>query len=147
MKEKESRKEARRTKSETDPGEDWEMAPSPLAIGAEWAICQRCSRRTAEKTKAMERMQQQFQVKGGRWAEEIPQRWRKLKGEDRTEMEKEAKLLRCTLLNGTAWSAERKYMRRYGGKCDVFFGMEQGGSGGNGGAVSQGGKGRMEICG
>ena len=39
-------------------------------------------------------------------------------------MEKEAKLLRCTLLNGSAWSTERKYMRRYKGKCDIFFGIE-----------------------
>ena len=35
-------------------------------------------------------------------------------------MKKEAKLLRCTLLNGSAWSTERKYMRRYKGKCDIF---------------------------
>ena len=41
---------------------------------------------------------------------------------DETEMEKEE--LRCTLLNGSAWSAERKYMRIYKGKCDIFFGIE-----------------------
>ena len=35
-------------------------------------------------------------------------------------MKEEAKLLRCTLLNGSAWSAERKCMRRYTGKCDIF---------------------------
>ena len=39
-------------------------------------------------------------------------------------MKKEAKLLRCTLLSGSAWSTERKYMRRYKGKCDIFFGIE-----------------------
>ena len=39
-------------------------------------------------------------------------------------MKKEAKLLRCTLLNGSAWSTERKYMRRYKGKCDIFFRIE-----------------------
>ena len=39
-------------------------------------------------------------------------------------MKKEAKLLRGTLLNGSAWSTERKYMRRYKGKCDIFFGIE-----------------------
>ena len=39
-------------------------------------------------------------------------------------MKKEAKLLRCTLLNGSAWRAERKYMRRYKGKCDMFFGIK-----------------------
>ena len=39
-------------------------------------------------------------------------------------MKKEAKLLRCTLLNGSAWSTEKKNMRRCKGKCDVFFGIE-----------------------
>ena len=33
-------------------------------------------------------------------------------GEDRAEMKKKAKLLRYTLLNGSAWSTERKYMSR-----------------------------------
>ena len=45
------------------------------------------------------------------------------KGEDRTN-KKEARCLRCTLLNGSAWSTERKYMKRYKGKCDIFFGIE-----------------------
>ena len=39
-------------------------------------------------------------------------------------MKKEAKPLRCPLLNGSARSTERKYMRRYKGKCDIFFGIE-----------------------
>ena len=41
--------------------------------------------------------------------EEIPQRWRQPKGEDRTEMKKEEKRLKRTLLNGSAWSAEVKF--------------------------------------
>ena len=74
----------------------------------------------------MERWQQQeVQVKGSRWAEEFPQRWKQPKGEDWTDKKKEAMLLRCTLLNGSVWSTERKYMRRYKGKCDIFFGMER----------------------
>ena len=52
----------------------------------------------------MVRMEQEVQVKEGRWVEEIPQRWRQPKGEDRTKMKKEATLLRCTLLNGSAWN-------------------------------------------
>ena len=48
-----------------------------------------------------------------------PQRWKQPKGEDWTEMKKEAKLLRCTLLNGSVWRTERKYMRRY--KESVVF--------------------------
>ena len=46
------------------------------------------------------------------------------KGEDRTEMKKETRVLRCTFLSGSAWSTERKYMRRFKGKCDIFFGIE-----------------------
>ena len=81
----------------------------------------------------MERMRQEVKVKGVRWAEEIRQRWRQPKGEDRTGIKKEATLLRCTLLSGSAWGTEKKYMRRYKctfeiffgkGKCDIFFGIE-----------------------
>ena len=74
------------------------------------------------RTDAVVRMQ--VQVREGRWAEETPQVWRQPKGEDRTEMKKEAQLLRCTLLNGSAWSTARKNMRRYNGKSDIFMGIE-----------------------
>ena len=50
-------------------------------------------------------------MKGSRWAVKISQRWKQPKGEDRTDMKKEAKLLRCTVLNGLAWSTERLYTR------------------------------------
>ena len=75
-------------------------------------------------TEAVMRMQQEVRVKEYRWAEEVSQRWKQLKGEDRTKMKKEARLLRCTLLNGSTWSTEKRYMRRYKGKCDIFFGIE-----------------------
>ena len=39
--------------------------------------------------------------------------WKRSKGADRTEMRKEEKRLRCALPNGSAWSTERKYMRRF----------------------------------
>ena len=82
--------------SETDPGEDWEVALS------NWLCVSAAAEGPQRRTEAMVRMQQEVQVKGGRWADEIPQRWRQPKGEDRTEMMKEAKLLRCTLLDGSA---------------------------------------------
>ena len=47
-----------------------------------------------------------------------------------------------TLLNGSAWSTERAYMRGYKGKCGVCFGLSTE-EGGNGGAVQQRGQGRM----
>ena len=47
----------------------------------------------------MDRWQnREVQVKESRWAEESPRRWKQPKGEDRTKMKKEAKLLRCILL-------------------------------------------------
>ena len=59
------------------------------------------------RTEAVIRMQQEVQVKENRCAEEIPHRWRQPKGEDRTETKKETIRLRCTLLNGSAWSTEK----------------------------------------
>ena len=50
--------------------------------------------------------------------------WKQSKGVDRKKMRKEQKNLRCALLHGSAWSTERKYMRRYKGTFDVFFGRE-----------------------
>ena len=45
----------------------------------------------------IETMQQEVQVRGSRWAEEIPERWRQRKGEDRTEMKKEAEIIKVHL--------------------------------------------------
>ena len=50
--------------------------------------------------------------------------WKRSKGVDRKEMRKEEKNLRCAFENGSAWSTERKYMRRYEGTFDVFLGIE-----------------------
>ena len=41
----------------------------------------------------------------------------------RSGKQKESNMLRCTLLNGSAWSTE-KFLRRYKGTFDIFFGVE-----------------------
>ena len=51
---------------------------------------------------------------------EVPKIIMRSKGADWTEMRKS----KCTLLNGSAWSTEKKYMRRYEGTFDIFFGIE-----------------------
>ena len=57
------------------------------------------------------------------------------------EMKKEAIVERCTLLNGSAWSTEKIYVRRYKGKKIrrkvryLFRLRAQIEEGGNGGAV------------
>ena len=33
-------------------------------------------------------------------------------------------VVRCTLLKGSTWSTERKYMRRFQGAFDIFFGVD-----------------------
>ena len=43
------------------------------------------------------------------------------RGQSRNGMQKPSQTLRCTLLNGSAWSTERKYVRRYQGAFDMFF--------------------------
>ena len=34
------------------------------------------------------------------------------------------KMAGCTFLNDSAWSTEKKYIRRYKGPFDIFFGVE-----------------------
>ena len=84
------------------------------------------------------RMQQEVQIKESRWSERAHKRLKQPEGEDRTEMKEEARVLRCALLKGSAWSTEKKNTRRYEGKCDFFFWESaQAEEGGNGGAVQQ----------
>ena len=42
-----------------------------------------------------------------------PREWKLSKWADWTEMRKGEKRLKCTLLNGSAWSTEKKFLRRY----------------------------------
>ena len=96
-----------------------------MLMAESWLCVNAAAEELQKRTEMMEIWKHlEAQGKESRWAEEISQRWKQPKGEDRAEMKKEAELLRCTLLNGSAWSTERKYMRRYKGKCDIFFGME-----------------------
>ena len=123
-KEKEGKISERRPKARQILGKLGKWLFVLLILGQNWLCVSAAPEKPQRRTEAMVRMQQEVQVKGSRWAEEISRRWKQPKGEDRVEMKKEAKLLRCTLLNGSAWSTERKYMRRFNGKCDVFFGIE-----------------------
>ena len=75
------------------------MALHPFDSGTELVMCA-AAEVLQRRTEAMVRMQQEVQVKESRWAEESSQRWKQSEGEDRAEMKKETKLLRCTLLNG-----------------------------------------------
>ena len=43
---------------------------------------------------------------------------------NRSGVRKPATKVRCTLLNGSDWNTERKYMRRYTGTFDIFFRIE-----------------------
>ena len=55
-----------------------------------WLCVSAAAEGPQRRTEVMVGMQQDVQVKGSRWAEEIPQRWRQPKGEGRTEMKQEA---------------------------------------------------------
>ena len=82
-----------------------------------------CSRRTTKKNGGDEDATRIADQESKR-TEATPKRWKQPKGKDGTEVKKEARRLRCTLLNGLEWSTEKKYLRRYRGKCDIFFGIE-----------------------
>ena len=123
-KEKWSRKRARRPKARHALGKFGKWLFLLLILGQNWRSVNDAAGRPQRRAEAMVRMQQEVQVKEGRGVEDIPQRWRQPKREDWTWKKKEARVVRCALLNGSAWSAEKKYMRRYKGKCDIFFGIE-----------------------
>ena len=101
------------------------MALLLLRLGQNWLGDNAAAEGLQRRTEMMERMQQQeVQVKESSWMEETPQRWRQPRRGVRTEMRKEEKSLKCTLLNGSAWSTEKKYMRTNKGTFDIFFGIE-----------------------
>ena len=90
---KKKAEEVRDVPEETDFGKIWQMA-FPLVDPGQNRICASAATEGPQRrTEDMVRMQREFQVKGGRWAVETPQRWRQPKGEDRIELKKEAKLL------------------------------------------------------
>ena len=69
---------------------------------------------------AVLRMRGEMQFKEERQTKFVVYRWKQRKGDDRTEMKEEAQLLRCALLNGSAWSTWRKYMEKIQRKVRYF---------------------------
>ena len=61
------------------------------------------------------------EVNAGFWRQANPKRPRQEDCEDRKEVQKESTMVRCTQLNGSTWSTEKKYMRRYKGTFDMFL--------------------------
>ena len=117
-KEKKGRKSDKRPRTRQVLGKSGRLLFLFVLMAQNWLCVNAAAEGSQKRMEITERWQhQEVQVKESRWVEEIPQRWRQPEGEDRTE----AKMLRCTLLNGSPWSTEKKYMRRYKGKCDIFF--------------------------
>ena len=93
---------ARRTKVRQTLGKSGRWLFLLLLLGQNWPCVNAAAEGLHKRREMMESLQhQEVQVKESRRAEEIPQKWKQPKGEDRTEMKKEAKLLRCT--SGSAW--------------------------------------------
>ena len=111
---KERQKQRQTHQNETSLGEVWMTALSPCAFGTELNLCQSCSSRPAGKDG------DDGKVAAAASSSERPGGWRRFhKGVEAAR--RKAKMLRCTLLNGSAWSAEGKCMRRYKRKCEIFF--------------------------
>ena len=125
-------KEKQTSQSETSLGKVWKVALSLLTVGAELVVCQCCSGRIEEKDGDHGRMQQQE----SRWAEEIPHRLRQSKGEDRTEMRKEAKIIKVYLAQWIGLEYRAKIHKKIQRKMRYFLGERaQAEKRGNGGAV------------
>ena len=90
-------------------GEVWKVALS-LSIGGTELAKRKRGRRTTEKDGGSDEdatgsADQRIQMYGG-----DPTKVEQPGGEDSTEMKKEAQELRCTSLNGSAWSTKKKCM-------------------------------------
>ena len=94
-KKKGKQKKCNKPQSETN----LEVALSPADAGQNWLSVSAAAEGPQRRTEAVMRMQQEVQIKESSW--------RQPKGEDRTEMKKVARVLRCTLLNGSTWSTEK----------------------------------------
>ena len=91
-----------------------------VLLGQNWLCVNAAAEGLQKRTEMMERWQQhEVQVEESRWV--IPQRWKQPKGEDRTEMKKEAKLLRCTLLVSTEEIHEKRQKEN---ATDIFLGID-----------------------
>ena len=124
-KEKNGRKSDKRSRTRQLLGKSGRLLFLLVPMAQNWLCVNAAAEGLQKRMEMMERWQhQEVQVKESRWVKESPQRRKQPEGEDRSEMQKEAKLLRGTKLNGSAWSTEMKFLRRYKGKCDIFCGIE-----------------------
>ena len=74
-KEKESRKRDGRPKARQTLGKSGRWLFLLLLLAQNWLSVRAAAEGPPRRTEVMEKMQQDMQVKGGRWTEEIPQRW------------------------------------------------------------------------
>ena len=70
----------------------------------------------------MTRMQEEVLTKESRWTEATLKKVEAAKRRGQNGNEDISKEIE--VLNGSAWSTEKKYMKRYKGMFDIFFGIE-----------------------
>ena len=99
--------EVQGAQSETNLGGIAEVAIFLMILEQNWLSVSAAAEGPQRKTEAVIRMQQEVRNKESSWTEAVPIRWKRPEGEDRTEMQKAARRLRCTLLKGSTWSTER----------------------------------------
>ena len=93
-----------------------------LMIGQSLGAVQAASESAQNNRGQMEGMQGET-MKESSWVHMNQRISRQEEKKCRSGKQKESNMLRCTLLNGSAWSTE-KFLRRYKGTFDIFFGVE-----------------------
>ena len=106
-----------------DLGEVWKMAIY-LVVTQSWLGANAALEETQDRSGPVTLVWQEMEVKEGSWGDSFPKMRRRKGGQDKTQIQKEARGMTCTLLTGSAWSTEKKYMRRYRGTFYIFFGVE-----------------------
>ena len=101
-------KKLKMPQNEENLGEVWEVALFLSDYGQSWLSISAAAEAPRRRTEAVTRMQQEVRTKESRWTEETAKKVQQPKGKDIMEMKKEARRARCTLLNGSAWSTEKR---------------------------------------
>ena len=128
--------EEQKSQGETSSGKVWKMALPSLDFGAELVVYRCCSREAGARRgsggadcrvgcggRHSRGPGWRDPSKGAEGKEPEKVETVKRRGLDGNEKGREEVKVHVAR-NGPAWSTEKKYMRRYKGKCDIFFGIE-----------------------
>ena len=106
-----------------------------IMFGQSLVVFNAASENAQHTTGQMTRMQGRTEANAAFWEQANPKRPRQEECEERKEMQKESRMVRCNLMKRSTWSTEKKYIRRYNSTFDILWSRAQNEERRDGGAV------------